>query len=438
MKKFTLIIVATLVAVSGMAIGTQKHAIAKKFVTTKDMSAPAYAKKIDVSGGVAFQQSLKNVNVTPAKSIRKAAVADEVDTEPISMTLAYQYVYHLYLGYMWDYYPVTEALYVIEGNSIAVQINSLIYMDGTIGEGVNELADYGYEVVTFKAGEVVGTNKETGEEFKLYNCDWDSENNAPVANADNIIGYIYRNEAGEVENIFIPSILAVIGDTSGIIDAGANYDIYPDATDSFYSTVVKGTETNTETQGGDPIELNARAYYWMLNPDETVDVLVEGINGWDEEAWFKMTIAADGTTANVENQQFVGSYTFTRPEGLKGAFFAAAYQSTGGGSFSYIEDGLTFSINMSDEGETYVVNDGEENCAIGYFNDGEGGEYSGYIYSSVANLNILITNELAGIKGVAENVKTTKNAVSYNLAGQQVGKDYKGLVIRDGKKYIVK
>ncbi len=440
MKKFTLMMIATFVAVSGMAIGTQKHAVVKNFMN-KNMMTPYFAKKVDVSGGIAASQSKANtIKATATKSIRTVKDAEPaVDVK--SLILANQYIYDEYLGGMLDYYPVTESFYLVDGTSIALELNGIMTMEGTIGEGVNEFAEYGAEVVTFKAGEVVATIKETGEELKLYNCDWDKENYVPVPNTDDIVGYIFYDEAGGIQEIFIPAIIAVVGETSGIVAAGTNYDACTDADAAFFKTTVTGTETNTSTEGGEPIELEKRAFYWSANSDGTVDVLVEGISGWDEDAWFKMTIAADGTTANIKNQQFVGSYTFRQPEGLAGSFFAATYTATGDGHFQYVEDGMTLNVTMNDDGDIYKATDGQEFCAIGYFNDGEGGDYSGYIYSSVADLQIKVTNEPAeGVTAIKEvnNTKTVKNAATYNLAGQKVGKDYKGMIIRDGKKFIVK
>lgn len=43
----------------------------------------------------------------------------------------------------------------------------------------------------------------------------------------------------------------------------------------------------------------------------------------------------------------------------------------------------------------------------------------------------------SGINTVVNNSKKTSNAI-YNLAGQRVSKDYKGIVVKEGKKYIVK
>ena len=43
----------------------------------------------------------------------------------------------------------------------------------------------------------------------------------------------------------------------------------------------------------------------------------------------------------------------------------------------------------------------------------------------------------AGIKNV-QTIEVNENASIYNLAGQRVGKDYKGVVIQNGKKFIKK
>lgn len=49
----------------------------------------------------------------------------------------------------------------------------------------------------------------------------------------------------------------------------------------------------------------------------------------------------------------------------------------------------------------------------------------------------IITNTTTGISKV-ENLEVAKDGKCFNLAGQQVGKGYKGIVIKNGKKVIVK
>ena len=52
-------------------------------------------------------------------------------------------------------------------------------------------------------------------------------------------------------------------------------------------------------------------------------------------------------------------------------------------------------------------------------------------------LNVNITYEsITGINEVKGNKQ--QNDAIYNIAGQRVAKDYKGLVIKNGKKYLVK
>ena len=45
---------------------------------------------------------------------------------------------------------------------------------------------------------------------------------------------------------------------------------------------------------------------------------------------------------------------------------------------------------------------------------------------------------LTGINGIENNTATLDNGRVYNLAGQQVGSDYKGIVLKNGKKCLKK
>ena len=51
-------------------------------------------------------------------------------------------------------------------------------------------------------------------------------------------------------------------------------------------------------------------------------------------------------------------------------------------------------------------------------------------------LFVLNDNE-SGINGIT-NDNTVKNGTRYNLAGQRVNNSYKGIVIENGKKFVVK
>lgn len=50
---------------------------------------------------------------------------------------------------------------------------------------------------------------------------------------------------------------------------------------------------------------------------------------------------------------------------------------------------------------------------------------------------LFVFDEATAINGVQTSVKAQNN-VRYNIAGQRVGNDYKGIVIVNGKKYLQK
>ena len=58
------------------------------------------------------------------------------------------------------------------------------------------------------------------------------------------------------------------------------------------------------------------------------------------------------------------------------------------------------------------------------------------MYNCIDQSITILYEEVSGINAVKANV--ANNAAVYNLAGQKVGKDFKGLVIKDGKKFIQK
>lgn len=55
----------------------------------------------------------------------------------------------------------------------------------------------------------------------------------------------------------------------------------------------------------------------------------------------------------------------------------------------------------------------------------------------VKKITVTLKNDPTGINEVS-NGTVNENAPIYNLAGQRVGKDYKGVVIQNGKKFIKK
>lgn len=78
-----------------------------------------------------------------------------------------------------------------------------------------------------------------------------------------------------------------------------------------------------------------------------------------------------------------------------------------------------------------------ETATLSY--DYKGGETTVYLYSAKSGLNlyaIIVTSSSSGVNNIT--VEKAKNNIRYNLAGQRVDESYKGVVIMNGKKFVVK
>ena len=82
--------------------------------------------------------------------------------------------------------------------------------------------------------------------------------------------------------------------------------------------------------------------------------------------------------------------------------------------------------------------DGGLDAGMTYENliDAEGTQFF-YVKEGAGTAPYEFGTDPSGINSVINDVKNT-SAVIYNIAGQRVSKDYKGLVVKEGKKYVVK
>jgi hypothetical protein len=92
--------------------------------------------------------------------------------------------------------------------------------------------------------------------------------------------------------------------------------------------------------------------------------------------------------------------------------------------------------------DSYVLQDQPDGVAVyrGATFDIAGGAYRANLTASAsagAKLSIIYGGDATGIDTLSmDNGATNVDAPIYNLAGQRVGKSYKGVVIINGKKYI--
>ena len=105
-------------------------------------------------------------------------------------------------------------------------------------------------------------------------------------------------------------------------------------------------------------------------------------------------------------------------------------------SFQLGTEPVAWEVEASDNGTFSITNNGQ------YIQFGEGTFTSFGAYSTKQDNTVLpmLFKMVEGTTGI-NNIQTTtavKNNVMYNIAGQRVNKDYKGLVIMNGKKMMVK
>ena len=91
--------------------------------------------------------------------------------------------------------------------------------------------------------------------------------------------------------------------------------------------------------------------------------------------------------------------------------------------------------NLADETSTLENTD---NTVYGEYIYGETDDQGGMYNAANMKINILYEPVPDGIQSVGvESSAKFQNAI-YNMAGQRVGKNFKGLVIKNGKKVVVK
>ena len=154
------------------------------------------------------------------------------------------------------------------------------------------------------------------------------------------------------------------------------------------------------------------------------------------------TGSVTGTVDEIEvDKSYNDEFTFTAVDGgytIQDSYGRYLYQS---GTYK------SFNVSETNNGYVWTVepqNDGTFKISMnGYFMQfGEGTFTSFGVYDSKqdnAVLPMLYTKVSDAIKNVTTVVeRNDANAPIFNLAGQRVGKDYKGVVIQNGKKYLNK
>jgi hypothetical protein len=190
------------------------------------------------------------------------------------------------------------------------------------------------------------------------------------------------------------------------LTAGNSYLLaYPQATNSiFYAYPLSSSKSYGYLTGG------------VATPNS--DGLIAVRSDYDDT----FTFVADGDSFNI-----------VQPDGRK-LYLSGTYAS-----FNVTEtpdSNYTWSVSLDENGNATIQNANGKYIVYGLYNNK--GEFK--VDATAGDLPVLYElDEVATkIEGIEEQTVKTNNNAIYNLSGQRVGKDYKGIVIRNGKKYINK
>lgn len=318
-------------------------------------------------------------------------------------------------------------------------------IDGVI-EGVfvdkeNQYSSIGADSVTFNCGEAFAyyyedpSDPTTLRNVYFEPCDED-EQYVPFRAGEKTFGAYYLAEYNE---LYIPGDLALFEESETTVmdetDVFGGMDLSPreDYEDNMYKATVSakscyGSEYDYESE--DAAVFFGDGYLFIKG------LLAD----FFPNAW--LLLEAD---EEVENQYNIKAFQYifsgnlykdqTRTETYKAAFYTMGLLQKDGKLTGLTED-YSCSFAWTDNIDETASIQSTGGTVLGSFQAASEEEYMGYW--NAVDLNITVLNEpyALGVTSVKSNAP--QNNVRYNLAGQRVDKNYKGVVIENGKKFIKK
>lgn len=431
MKKFLLIVVAAFAAANVSAANGVKKANFPK--AQKAMVAPdAHLGILSKSLNAAMQAMSEQKAEMSAKTIQKAPDASELIPCYAEETGMYLPSFGFVDQFMYD-----AASYLVQdGKAYLAPFANLGMVEGVVEAGVqNMYSVLGADSITFTCSSIAELTA-TGEKLYLEPCNW-ADYTAVRMDGAKTFGAYYFAEYGE---LYVPEILALFVEEpmekSPVSHSYVLYplDLMPQSLYAEYTS--KATASAFELWG--QLSFSTDKAIAVFGED---CVYVKGAEmEFNPDAWMRFAVDEnDESIYNVSALQGYTSYTYKSNP----AIWVMVGATHDGSSVSgFTGAGITSSpvsfkwVDNADETSTLSILD---NQALGNYvisSEPDGVKGLGF-YESYANMTINITYEsIVGINEVKGNKQ--QNDAIYNIAGQRVAKDYKGLVIKNGKKYLVK
>ena len=452
MKKTLLVAAAALITLSVSAASRPRASKVSVVNEKKEVLATPGAFKSFAAKQEAMNAFYSNMQHESSKlSFVKANRAEE--EEKITLPPCYSEWTYYYSPLVGGFIPKImhdNASFLVDGEkAYLAPFAELNYAVGTLDtEAENPYAEYGAVVYKFDS-QVIGkyTDPDTKEVTNLVLESCNVENYTPVRKPEAESFYAYY--ISETKEFYIPSstCLALFHEDRSKIELVDEYfvaralDLVPQ--DEYAEYMSKGTFTDKSYYGPDYDVTGSCEVYLGIEEDGSGVYYVKGADDANKSAWVEYEInEKDHTIATVSQNQFIGLFNF---------YDDNTHTTTHPGLVATVgllqEDGKLVGFNSAEDySSSYKITENADqtttlaNTAGTCYGDyiyAESNDNSGMYNCVDQSITILYEPVETGVKTVATEVNPS-NAAIYNLAGQKVGKDYKGLVIKSGKKMFNK
>ncbi len=450
MKRFLLVAVIALMTLSASAVNRTR---APKGMLVNEKKAAMFTPGAFKS--IAAKQQAMNAfysdyqpTLSKAKYVKKASLRAE-EEEELELIPAYSQWTYFYSTIMGGFIPKImedQVQYLVKDGKayLAPFANLGIVVGEKNDEAENPFAQYGAEVYTFTCGVIAKyTDPETSEEIELSVAPCVIEDYTPYRSGETTFNAYYIAEDNE---LYIPSDVTLALFVSGgtereIFDeyyVARMLDLMPQETYNQY--ISKGTFTGTSYYGA---EYNMEGECLILLGGDYY--CVKGADGsGNTDAWVEYEVDEnDESIAVVSENQYCGTFNFynddTRTDTHPGIVVTVGLLQEGGELTAFnSEEDYSSSYKISDTTEETTKIENTNNTVYGdyVFVDEP---YKGGMYEAM-HQTIVITYEPieTGIKTVTSEKNSKFDGVTYNLAGQRVSDTQKGIVIKDGRKVVIK
>lgn len=437
MKKILLFALVAIVAVSASAIDRVKKAPLPREQKMAMTSRSNF-------GGIVKQQA--TYQVPEFKAVANVQAAKRADEAPelIPAYSEWTYFYTPNAGGMIPQIMYDGASFLVDGEKAYFKPFSSLstVLEGKVEKGAaNKYSQYEADSITFDCSKVFATVTDSlGNTTELYLLPSDWVNYTPVRGEATTFGAYYFAEDQE---LYIPSSVKLAlysADGTDIYEGTdfyvvCNLDLLPQTT--FKQYMCKG-------------KFEAKSYYgsqYDYSGDCVIyfgsdSYCIKGFDSANEDAWVMFEIDEnDETMCSVFENQYLATYSFytdkTHTATYRGDIVTVGLLQKDGSLTAFNSAGdyaSTYKVTENADETTTIAN--ADNTVYGDYIYGEEDSQSGMYEAIDLNVNITYEELEDGISSVKNNTKQS-NAI-YNMAGQRVGKNYKGLVIKNGKKVILK